>query len=430
MKRFLAALFFLLFVVPASAQTCPTRPSGDNTNACASTAFVHAATGGTVPITVPNGGTGQTSFTTNLPLIGNGTGALGQGTRSGNTTDFATTTGTLTNGHCITIDTSGNLIDAGFACNTGSGSGTVSSASLNQLAVYTTNPTGTVVGGTFLPNFPASGQWYQNSGAYVTRLNDRLLIGAATVSDANLPNVTQDWLTQFQNSVSISPLPRQGNLTVLNTAGLGLNDATIVAGVHSNGMPACTSGCADMEGITSIALADSSISNNNIWAFYGESHCLGGASLAEKCAGMEIDLTVQFAGVPNPLNPFTDPQIVGIQSGCGAGESPVGQFICGAAFVVAANPIQWISGIYIQNGSVGTDVNNQINAIEMPILNEITWYKSGTSTPVADVYGDTNGSFNINVAGTIVTNGQSGISCGPGTVSSSFTVRNGIVTHC
>lgn len=46
-RKFLACAILLLPLScsyqPAMAQTCPTRPSGDNSNACASTAFVHGA---------------------------------------------------------------------------------------------------------------------------------------------------------------------------------------------------------------------------------------------------------------------------------------------------------------------------------------------------------------------------------------------------
>ena len=51
---------------------------------------------------------------------------LAQGTRSGNTTSFATTTGAMTSGNCVSIDGSGNLVAAGGACTTGGGGGTVS----------------------------------------------------------------------------------------------------------------------------------------------------------------------------------------------------------------------------------------------------------------------------------------------------------------
>lgn len=59
------------------------------------------------------------ALTANLPVIGGGAGtAPSVGTRSGNTTQFVTTTGTLTSGDCVSIDASGNFIAAGTACNT------------------------------------------------------------------------------------------------------------------------------------------------------------------------------------------------------------------------------------------------------------------------------------------------------------------------
>jgi hypothetical protein len=94
---------------------------------------------------VNQGGTGAVTFTANDPLIGNGTSAIAQGTRSGNTTVFATTSGSLTNGNCVSIGASGNLVDAGGPCTTGGGGGTVSAGTANQLAYYAS--TGTVVSG-------------------------------------------------------------------------------------------------------------------------------------------------------------------------------------------------------------------------------------------------------------------------------------------
>lgn len=93
-----------------------------------------AGAGGT--LAVGSGGTGQTTFTANLPLIGNGASAITQGTRSGNTTSFATTSGAMTSGNCVSIDGSGNLVAAGGACTTGGGGGTVASSTIGQVAVY------------------------------------------------------------------------------------------------------------------------------------------------------------------------------------------------------------------------------------------------------------------------------------------------------
>ena len=48
-KKLALALGLCLATSTASAQTCPTRPVGDNSNACASTAFVGAASGAALP---------------------------------------------------------------------------------------------------------------------------------------------------------------------------------------------------------------------------------------------------------------------------------------------------------------------------------------------------------------------------------------------
>lgn len=62
------------------------------------------------------------ALTANLPVIGGGAGAAPTvGTRSGNTTQFVTTTGTLTSGDCVKIDASGNFIAFGSACGGGGG---------------------------------------------------------------------------------------------------------------------------------------------------------------------------------------------------------------------------------------------------------------------------------------------------------------------
>ncbi|WFU84841.1 hypothetical protein QA645_19495 [Bradyrhizobium sp. CIAT3101] len=119
----LAAALLLLAYAPGPASlraqnhVCPTAALGDSSNKCASTEFVQDAIASPgSPATVPHGGTGQSSFTPNLPIIGNGTGPLQQGTRSGNTTSYGTTSGTFSPNNCIKADASGNLVDAGITC--------------------------------------------------------------------------------------------------------------------------------------------------------------------------------------------------------------------------------------------------------------------------------------------------------------------------
>ncbi len=58
------------------------------------------------------------ALTANMPVIGGGAGAAPTvGTRSGNTTQFVTTTGAQTSGNCVSIDANGNHVANGAACN-------------------------------------------------------------------------------------------------------------------------------------------------------------------------------------------------------------------------------------------------------------------------------------------------------------------------
>lgn len=146
MKRLVLALALTLFATGASAQcngiftnntVCgnatgssnlprPTSPSAFLGAAGGTNGQIQynnaGALGGLSQVDVPRGGTGAASFTANLPLIGNGVGAIAQGTRSGTTTQFGTTSGTLTSGNCVKFDASGNLIDSGLLCSSTSSS--------------------------------------------------------------------------------------------------------------------------------------------------------------------------------------------------------------------------------------------------------------------------------------------------------------------
>jgi hypothetical protein len=121
----LTALWFAFGSAHAQNPTCPTRPAGDSSNSCASTAFVNQFGTGSITGTI----------TPNLPVIGNAAGnGFTQGTRSGTTTKFPVIDGTTTNGQCAVYDASGGL--SSVACSP-SGSGTVGSGVIGNLAIYT-----------------------------------------------------------------------------------------------------------------------------------------------------------------------------------------------------------------------------------------------------------------------------------------------------
>lgn len=366
-------------------------------------------------------------------------------TRSGNTSILATSTGALTNGDCVTIN-SGNFIDAGGPCTVGGGGGTVSAGTANQLAYYASN--GTAVTGTFSPNIPSTGQWWQALGAYVSRWNDKMLVGGATdwngVSNYPTVGANNDWVSNYEMSWTavpylgnpsgpVYPLTYAAVLAVENNTISG--NVAILGATHTQNEGSCTlSTCGTSEAVAAFAAADNPTGVGPIWAFYGESHCLGGASTAISCWGEEIDVETRFNNVSNPTTPYSALYTVGYSAGCGAGIEN-SAFNCDAGYILSANPKQWMAGLIFQPGSIATDVNSQIPAIAMPPYYEITWYNSsyaGGSKPFASIYGDANNNLNINIAGEgdIVISGTPAASCSGSALSPQFRVTDGIVTHC
>jgi hypothetical protein len=120
-------------------------------NAYTSTAYAAQAT--TISTTVPLGGGGDLSanrtltcttcttnaaaLTANLPVIGGGSNAVAVGTRSGNTTEFATSTGTKTTNKQLAWDANGNVVASASDIGAGSGANTALS-NLASVAINTT----------------------------------------------------------------------------------------------------------------------------------------------------------------------------------------------------------------------------------------------------------------------------------------------------
>lgn len=100
------------------------------------TALSSGTSGGVLAYTASGTLASSGALTANLPVIGGGAGAVPSvGSRTGNTTAFATSTGSLTNGDCAKWDASGNIVDAGSACGSGSGGGGMFGYSDNGLTL-------------------------------------------------------------------------------------------------------------------------------------------------------------------------------------------------------------------------------------------------------------------------------------------------------
>jgi hypothetical protein len=75
---------------------------------------------------------------------------------NGNLNSIGFTSGPLINGHCVSIDSLSQLVDAGGACTTGSGGGTVATGTAGQIAYYASTGN-TVVGETVFGDLSIAG---------------------------------------------------------------------------------------------------------------------------------------------------------------------------------------------------------------------------------------------------------------------------------
>lgn len=177
-------------------------------------------TEGTSPLSIMKGGTNRSApFTSGLPVLGNGSGPLAQGTRSGNTTSFATTNGFLTPGDCLKVDTNGNLTDSGAGC--GANSNTPHTQDFLATANFTPGTTTSLT----LSSTPASsdmliiafdGVW-QN-------INTWSLAGAVITFSAPIPLNTQVVEAKWSSSNTLAGVGSLNSLFgALTVAGVGIN---------------------------------------------------------------------------------------------------------------------------------------------------------------------------------------------------------------
>ncbi len=129
------------------------------------------------------------ALTAGLPVIGGGAGVaptVGTVTSTNGSTLFATSTGTLTNGHCITIDANHNLIDSGAACG-GGGGGLPGGA---DTAVQVNHPLNTFFGDATNFSYNTSTHKLTTTGDVAAANVDLLAGGVVSSADTGTPSIT------------------------------------------------------------------------------------------------------------------------------------------------------------------------------------------------------------------------------------------------
>ena len=185
-------------IAPAGTLTGSTLASGVTASSLTSVGTITTGVWNGTTIAIVNGGTGVTA-------------AQGTGSK------VQLSSGTATNGHCVEFDSTGNTVDAGGACTTGGGGGTVATGTQGQVAEYAANGT-TVSGFTTTFNvqaFGASGSQESTTGT----------ISATSTSLA---------LTAAEDFVN-------GQGILVDHAGLAFGDLTSPTGTTSNGSTSITS---------------------------------------------------------------------------------------------------------------------------------------------------------------------------------------------
>jgi hypothetical protein len=152
--------------------------------------------------------TASATLTANLPVIGNGTNALTVGTRSGNTTQYVTTTGAQTSGDCVKIDANGNHVANGSSCGTGGGTST------SNGALYTSTPAGTAITANVYAKLAGATTSTSLSDFTMTADNRLRYDGAATISFKFVATVA---LRGTANNLSASIRLAKNSTTIAGT---------------------------------------------------------------------------------------------------------------------------------------------------------------------------------------------------------------------
>lgn len=227
-----------------------------------------------------------------------------------------------------------------------------------------------------MPNQALTGQFYQNAGAVIDRLADRVLVGQAVLNSGNLilpPNASGDWLDIYQSQQGLEPTASAtlasltdapGQIAVLGGA-RGLN--TTVAGES-------------VIGVAGYAYNNSSRGLlNGAWSYYAEAYRVNNAVSNTYCAEFA---SVQQSGTIHDLTPYTGTPgaVITIQCDSGSGYSQsVQPGLCSAACALtfAQNTTDgsapYLHGLVVQQNSIQI-TNGVADAVAMPIQYGLSWY--------------------------------------------------------
>lgn len=229
-----------------------------------------------------------------------------------------------------------------------------------------------------------SGFFWQNTGANVDRLNDRVFIGAATLNDGDLVSPNLDYLSIFQASIGDFPSISLAQSAVLSQDVVTPDVFAFVAGTQAKFLNSANSSAI---GIGAYAINNHATLPVGAWALYTEGHHKNGAGSPTYGAEFEVRNTV--ASVITTPYAQDQGQTFSIQIGSGAGVTGVGTFNNTGAINVQANPKPFNCGINIGDGSVADAFATGFPpAIQLATDMAIQWFDAAAGgTPSSRIHG-------------------------------------------
>ncbi|MBS1088465.1 hypothetical protein WH240_15300 [Gluconobacter wancherniae] len=255
----------------------------------------------------------------------------------------------------------------------------------------TINATAAQVAGVPVTSNP-SGEFYQDQGAHISRMADRLLVGVAAdnpaLSDREASS-SDDWLSTIMGKTTIGPWALQG-AQCASLARYG--SSAFVAGSRTSDAQSAQTVLGFQPssiGIASWGIADETANptTTTAYAYYGEAWRLSGVDYQPTFA-MELEavnMGGEAVGSSTPYAPNIGGGVYGIQLGVGGGQTS-GSSDAAAGIVFVSNPTCWKTGIIFSASSLsGTDGNDTGygSAISMSRNHAVEWHTPETVSGVA-----------------------------------------------
>lgn len=232
---------------------------------------------------------------------------------------------------------------------------------------------------------PPTGEFWSNDGARVQRINDRLLVGAATENDAAKPANAIDWLTALVNWPVFN-----ATAAILSAVG---TIALTVGSQTADLNPAAAGSTQTTIGVASFAMANNAGSYPGdyyaAYGFYGEGRVYPGSVSDAFAAELEaINLTGTPNGTPTPYRELVvgSAQALRLGSGGGQGLNPQPAI---SALAIVPNGSTFNAGIVFEKGALtGADGTTGFGqAVQMGLGHMLTWWRDngGTGEQVAAI---------------------------------------------